>query len=833
MLRYFSGPPSDMGNVAALPQDTFAALCSEVFEKPIRLNLTTEEFTALPLRDSKVTLDQQRAKKSRYVTPATFAASPSPRRGEFAGKTCNLICLDIDPDKITKSTADAERVLADRGEGLGDFGYAIWHTASSTKDAPRLRVVVSAEGIPLARYEHAVRTVAQLLSLSNITSESFRPVQPMYLPVMFAESQVSPLVATNPTGVPFTVADITFSPDFDDSVDASALPVDDADGPVADIEFLRAPLEAVTPEDVVGALKHVSSDCGMQEWVEVGMALKHQFGEDGFTLWDTWSQESTKYAGSDDTEYRWKSFKAVPNRAPVTIRSVFKKATDAGWNAESLRTRTRDELTIWLRASERTSEELLDQGAMRIVKAGAILTNLEVQALKGIYQKALASRDLKVPSATVNRQMRELEREAKTGAIPAWAKGWVFVTSVDKFVKVATGRQFKPEVVDRVFARPPGPDEKYVAPQAFLIQTASTPTVEALRYEPKKGDTRLFQDDGIPYFNTYRKNPLVPDKDRADEAGELFQAHMRHLIREPEFQRVMIDYLAFHIQRPGEKVNWAPLIQSTKGAGKSFLAEMMAVLLGRQNTMKVEGSIVMERQYNDWAYNHQLVILEEVRVVGANRYAVMDKLKPLITDTEISLNVKFSDLRKVPNVSNYLLFTNHHDSLAVQDDERRYFVVASPLQTREQVAALGPTYFDTLFAMLYENAGGLLAWFQAWQISKDFRPKGNAPVTKYLFELAEHAASPLSAAVRAACSEESLNPLVRSDLVSMHELRGVVSSQPGLKSDFSDQALAHVLREQGWSKGARVMLEGTRHQLWTKGLKADPAHTAKQRLELL
>ncbi len=832
MLRYFSGPPTDLGNVAALPHNDFASLCSEVFEKPIRLKYTTGEFSALPPKDSKVSLDQQRAKKSRYVTPAAFAASPSPRRGEFAQK-CNLVCLDIDPDKITKSTEDAKRILADQGAGLGDFGYAIWHTASSTLEAPRLRVVVSAEGIPLTRYEHAVRTIGAMLNITKITSESIVPVQPMYLPIMFADSGTSPLVATNPTGAAFTVADITFSPEFDDSVDASALPVDDADGPVADIEFLRAPLENVTMADAEEAMKHLSADCGMQEWVEVGMALKHQFGEEGFDLWDTWSQASTKYAGSDDTEYRWKSFKSVPNRVPVTIRSVFKKATDAGWNAESLRTRTRDDLAVWLRASERTSEELLDQGALRIVKAGAILTNVEQEALKGIYHRALASRDLKVPANIVNRQMRELEREAKTGGVPAWAKGWVFVTSADKFVKVATGRQFKPEVLDRVFSRPPLPDEKYVAPQAFLLQTVNTPTVESLRYEPKQADTRLFKEDGIPYFNTYRKNPLQPDKDRADEAGELYLAHMANLIREPEFQRTITDYLAFHIQRPGEKVNWAPLIQSTKGAGKSFLAEMMAVLLGRQNTMKVEGSIVMDRQYNDWAYSHQLVILEEVRVVGTNRYAVMDKLKPLITDTEISLNEKFASLRKVPNVSNYLLFTNHHDSLAVQDDERRYFVVASPLQTREQVAALGEDYFEKLFAMLYENAAGLLAWFQAWPISKDFKPKGNAPVTKYLHELAENAASPLAAAVRAATTEESLNALVRSDLLSMHELRTVVASSPGLKGDFSDQALAHVLRELGWIKAARVMLEGTRHQLWTRNLKGDAAHIAKQRMELL
>lgn len=56
------------------------------------------------------------------------------------------------------------------------------------------------------------------------------------------------------------------------------------------------------------------------EWLKVGMALKHQFGDAGFELFDEWSQRSAKY-DANDCERRWKSFQT--NRAnAATFSSI-------------------------------------------------------------------------------------------------------------------------------------------------------------------------------------------------------------------------------------------------------------------------------------------------------------------------------------------------------------------------------------------------------------------------------------------------------------------------------------------------------------------------------
>ncbi|NDJ15597.1 MAG: hypothetical protein EBY17_31240, partial [Acidobacteriia bacterium] len=125
---------------------------------------------------------------------------------------------------------------------------------------------------------------------------------------------------------------------------------------------------------------------------------------------------------------------------------------------------------------------------------------------------------------------------------------------------------------------------------------------------------------------------------------------------------------------------------------------------------------------------------------------------------------------------------------------------------------------------------GLRAWFERWTISPEFNPEGRAPVTKYLKELADNAASPLMAAVRHAIEDEP-HALVRSDLLSLSCLRGVLSGQT--LPDFSDQALASVLRELGWEKRERVLLEGIRHTLWSKNFPGDVRSEAGLRLEYL
>jgi hypothetical protein len=823
-MKYFIGEAQDLGHVTALPSQTWPELLTHL--TPVRLTLTREQFESLPKRDKNAPLDRERAKRVRYITPAAFRASPSARRTEEVTR-CNLIALDID------NSSEAKRLLSQKWDAcLGDLGYIVWHTASSTATAPRLRVLVNAEGIPSSRYTQAVRTIAELIGLTAVTSESRVMVQPMYFPTVFADTTdaETPIVAVNAQGDAFRVADIIDDQEstFVDGPTAGAGTVE-----LADLEFLKLPIDGITAETAKEALSFIDPDIGMQQWIEIAAGLKHQFGEDGFALWNEWSAKGKKYEGEEEAKYRWGTLKGNPaDRMPVTMRSVFKIATARGWTNQALASRHHQETMAWIKSPSRSGEELLDKGAKKIAQIGPVLGTLERKTLLVALRDKLDSLGLGVPLPDLRNEVRRLEMDvAKTTGLAPWAKGICYVTALNLFYRYTTDRFFAPEVLDLMYTTPPTGDDKPMRPRDYLIQVATVPQVENLRYEPAKGAKRFFTEGGVPYVNTYRPDYPAPDSSRAEEAGEIYWDHLSKLIRERDHQVILTDFFAYMVQHPGKKVRWAPLIQGGEGCGKSTLAVIMATVLGRRNVAKINGKSVLEGAYNEWAYGKQLVTLEEVRIVGTNKHAVMDGLKPLITDDLISLSQKYQDHRTVPNITNYLLFTNHHDSLAIREDGRRYFVLSSPLQQPDQIAAIGGNaHFQKVYAMIRDNAAGLRAWFEQWKISPMFQPEGRAPVTQFLFELAENSASPLSAIVRHTIDDEP-HPLVRKDLVSLSCLRGAMDTTN--IPPFSDQALANVMRELGWAKHSRIFVDGSKHQIWVKRDFPDIREEIHRRVEWL
>jgi DNA polymerase III delta prime subunit len=83
------------------------------------------------------------------------------------------------------------------------------------------------------------------------------------------------------------------------------------------------------------ALQHISPDCDYDQWIEIGQALHSEFGEQGCSLWDTWSQGGTKYEGTKDIETHWKSFHQGKG---VGLGTLYKHAKDCGWEAPTKQT---------------------------------------------------------------------------------------------------------------------------------------------------------------------------------------------------------------------------------------------------------------------------------------------------------------------------------------------------------------------------------------------------------------------------------------------------------------------------------------------------------------
>lgn len=835
---FFGGDASDLGHVRRLAPTSFRELVDQVLNLAVPLNVSREEYAAL---DPKA---RQKAKRVPYVVPAVFAASPSPRHLE-AAQAITLVCLDIDEPQLAAPYYSSPETLA---EQLMPFNFAVHTTASSTPKAPRLRILVEAAHLPVGRYREALEDLAARIGLVRVNKESRVAVQPMYLPTIFRGETQHPLLLAETGGRAYAERDIPQGGQSDDlgsTEDQEPRKKGEAAGNIDDLDYLRPVVEEITLQDAAGALKHLDADCTYPEWLEVAAALRHQFphepeASEAYRLFDEWSSEGTKYVGEEDTRAKWKSLKPNPRgRTPVTIRTLLTRASAAGWDANPTKAKCYATTLSWIKAqvNDKTTASTIITEGLKKIAATPLLTVSEEEAL--MQEITVAARrcnpPMKVGVPVLRKDLRRLkaaiaDQKRSKERLPEWCKGMTYVAKLNEFVRPSTQEHFSPEALDRVFGSNLLPTEEQLKesgdqsmstkgrpvlrPQDYLLNIVRIPCAYDILYDPRQFNDTFIQQEGKVYVNTYVRNYPEPDPLRMEEARDVFEEHLRNLIAEEEYRDVVRDFMAFIVQNPGVKIRWAILLQGAEGCGKTYLSEVLSAVLGRQQVMALDND-ALSSNYNDWAHGHQVVSIEEIRVAGQNRHEIMNKLKPLITNTTITVNRKFHDTRNAPNNANYLLFTNHHDALALNDSSRRYFVLKSPIQTKAQIKALGgEAYFDRIFAALENNASGLRAYLEQHTISPTFKPNGNAPTTTYLEQLVRDGASDLTANVREIV-EDSIQPLVRDDLLSSSTLMQMLEGVGLLK--ITSQHLASVLREDGWVRVGRFTLtDGVKHPLWIK-----------------
>ncbi|MCG9087809.1 PriCT-2 domain-containing protein [Laribacter hongkongensis] len=99
----------------------------------------------------------------------------------------------------------------------------------------------------------------------------------------------------------------------------------------APIECANLPEQRGTFEAVEDALRHiVNADLDYDSWVRIGMAIKGALGDDGWPLFEAWSQTSQKNEPKT-TARSWRSF--APQR--IGAGTIYKLALDSGWEPDA------------------------------------------------------------------------------------------------------------------------------------------------------------------------------------------------------------------------------------------------------------------------------------------------------------------------------------------------------------------------------------------------------------------------------------------------------------------------------------------------------------------
>lgn len=235
-------------------------------------------------------------------------------------------------------------------------------------------------------------------------------------------------------------------------------------------------------------------------------------------------------------------------------------------------------------------------------------------------------------------------------------------------------------------------------------QLYHVPKVTHLRFLPNRpyGDI-LLNEFGSKGVNTYRK-PVY-----AGIPGDVtpFMDHLVRVLPVQSDRDILLAFMAQCVQRPGVKVKWSVVVQSGEGIGKTLFQYIMQAALGMSYVHTPAAKELTDGggKFNGWMRNKLMIIINEVK--SDEKRELVEVMKPWITDERIEMQNKGQDQDMADNPTNWLMFTNHKDAIPVTANGRRYAIMYSALQTKEDKAKLGMNgrYMSNLYK--WAKAGGV------------------------------------------------------------------------------------------------------------------------------
>lgn len=207
-------------------------------------------------------------------------------------------------------------------------------------------------------------------------------------------------------------------------------------------------------------------------------------------------------------------------------------------------------------------------------------------------------------------------------------------------------------------------------------------------------------------------------------------------------------WIAFNIQNPGVKMKWAVvLVSEIEGAGKGLLARIISRILGFENVNENANYKHLTNTHNTLLIGTQVLVLNEVSLGDFKSKAEgSNSLKNFVADDFYSCNFKNKPMVKLPNLTNFLLFSNDPRVLSLNNGARRYYFCNIKKTEEELIQKEEDGTFEKIwdFVDSDDGASALIHFFK--NEVKINNPKiflGRAPQTDDLKELIEQSKHPV------------------------------------------------------------------------------------------
>jgi hypothetical protein len=185
------------------------------------------------------------------------------------------------------------------------------------------------------------------------------------------------------------------------------------------------------------------------------------------------------------------------------------------------------------------------------------------------------------------------------------------------------------------------------------------------------------------------------------------------MLPEPGDAEVLLLYLAHLTQRPGVKLPWWPVVQGTKGNGKTMLLELMEYINGEAYSHRPNSAALAKdgMKFNAWLSRKTFIGFDEVSL--AHKRDFLEELKAVVTGARIQQERKGVDAGMSDNAANGIVLTNHQDGMPVDDDERRFAMLFCAQQHKADLARDGLTedYFTELREWLANGGNAIVTHY--------------------------------------------------------------------------------------------------------------------------
>jgi putative DNA primase/helicase len=214
--------------------------------------------------------------------------------------------------------------------------------------------------------------------------------------------------------------------------------------------------------------------------------------------------------------------------------------------------------------------------------------------------------------------------------------------------------------------------------------------------------------------------PTTPAPGSCDKLLELLRYMCSGEQNAEALYQWVLRWVAMPIQRPGTKMKTTLVIHGGQGTGKNLFFETVMRIYGSYGRVLDQDAI--EDKFNDWASKKLFLIADEV-IARSDVHHVKNKLKGLITGTEIRINPKNVASYTERNHVNLVFLSNELMPVVLEEDDRRHAVIWTPKK-------LGPEFYAEVMAEIENGGTAALHDYLMHVDLADFNPGTPPPKTE-------------------------------------------------------------------------------------------------------